>query len=344
MSQVAQTGALSYLAQAGSREGLRERHTLPASHQYTSRGYESLRSPGPSTTVCCPKTSRSHPHRKEIMLRAQIRILGVLALLAGALAAPTAAGAAPVSPLCLAGPAPTQAAKADENARAERLDRMIVAMRQQGLSKEKVDKQLAREGVVPVSKEQGDGLIQPLSDGNSVNVWADVYRDTCAANYYVSGGWKFTSMSALTSDAGCNNCNVGGYDAFGVALSRSVGIGYHSVSTWGASNSFPTSSSRMWAHDTNSYGVAYQGQDKYCRAGYGGCSVNDYNFFNGSLFLSITNIGCGYIQAFPKYGHTWSSASLTGLGVGPYSVSVSWSPNHLGWSKAGQSPNRYYCA
>jgi hypothetical protein len=278
------------------------------------------------------------------MLRAHIRILSVLALLAGALAAPAAASAAPVSPLCFADPESVQGAKSTDNARAERLDRMIVTMRQQGLSQEKIDNQLSREGVVAVSKGQDGGLIQPLSDGNTVNVWADVYRDTCAANYYVSGGWKFTSMSSLQSDAGsCYNCTVGGYDAFGVALSRSIGLGYHSVYTWGASNSFPSSSSRMWAQATNPYGVAYQGQDRFCRSGNGGCTANDYNFFNGSLFMSISP-GCGYLQAFPTYGHTWSSAQLTGVGVGPWSVSLSWAPDYLGWGKAGQSPERWVCS
>ncbi len=149
-----------------------------------------------------------------------------------------------------------------------------------------------------------------------------------------------TNLAAFTNEAGwfCGVCHIGGADGFGISFSRPVTSVYgYNLATWGNYSFFGTSYSRLAPADANTYGVTYKGQDDSCKGAGTGCNTPaDYSFAHGALTYQIRTIGCGPIQAFAKYAHTWSSNAVTGFGVGPWSLSVSWATSGESWERASQ--------
>jgi hypothetical protein len=280
------------------------------------------------------------PHTSPFRHRAGrlVTRLGLVTLLAAGVAAATAspavAGPQPGLSQCLA---PSTTTK-DGQAAAEYLSQKMATLRQQGLTVEAIDAVLAKEGVINESGRPAPKPSANSSQGN-IGVWAPtIYKDSCSSTRYVTAYWDFNSMSAMGNDAGnCDYCNVGGQDAMGVAFNRAVGsaAGYSSA-TWGASSAFPASSGRMWPGSANTTGVVFQGQDHYCHPIICGGS-NDYDFFHGYIVYTIGSIGCGALQAFSLYGHSWGGTQLSGVGVGPWSVSIEWTDWSAGWN-AGSQP------
>jgi hypothetical protein len=64
-----------------------------------------------------------------------------------------------------------------------------------------------------------------------------------------------------------------------------------------------------------------------------------YSFTHGEVFYNISSIGCGTVQAFSQYWHTWSSTGINGIGVGPWSFTVSWSSEGHDWPQGSQPSN-----
>lgn len=274
-------------------------------------------------------------------MRVRTMIFAAAALAATGIVAPTPAQAAPVSAMCLTAAAQERTATTNGNVLAERLSLKLASLRQKGYSEKKIDSELEAEGIVLTSpRPAAESQVTPLSTNSIISVPAPtIRRDTCTSQYYVMAYWDFTSMSALQSDAGgCQSCAVGGDDGFGIALSRKVStVGGYSVTTWGASSAYPASTSRMAPVDASTDGVGFMGQDRFCRNNTS-CGT-DYSFYHGQLVYTIGVPGCGYLQAYSKYGHSWNSSDLSGISIGIDSVGFSWSATSNRWERGGSAPS-----
>jgi hypothetical protein len=262
-----------------------------------------------------------------------------------AVAAP--ANAAPAQPLCFAG----DRAGSDQ-AQNEELNLAVAHLRQSGASQDKIDRFLNKSyGLELVSRGSpaSGGAGTMSSSPNNLNVPPpEIWRDTCTGRYSVFAYWNWTSISAIASDVDfwCNvPCALGGYDGFGVALNRSVAsVGGYSMTTWGRTSYYPASLSRMSVDAANATGVSYVGQDIYC-ADVWPCEAapaQDFNFYNGQLVYSINSPGCGSLQAFSLYAHTWNGTAVNGISVGPWSLGVSWSSSSNRWPDGSQPSNTVY--
>jgi len=98
----------------------------------------------------------------------------------------------------------------------------------------------------------------------------------------------------------------------------------------------------------NADGTFYSGQDKvHCKnSGTNGGALcvtgyDDYSFYHGSLLYSFSNPGCGPLQAWSRYAHTWSSASITGVSLSyPAGLSISLSSTSNAWQKGSSASNQ----
>lgn len=252
----------------------------------------------------------------------------------GSVAVVAAPGAQAVpSALCSDGIAAARDSSADGGA--EALDWAVMQLRRSGKSQAEVDATLATQHGIQLISEPADDGPAPMSADSIIGVpRPSIYRDTCTGRYYAIATWRFNNLSALRSDGGCTaTCNVGGYDAFAISFSRTVSsVAGYSATAWGASSTFPSFSLTMVSGSTA--GVAARGQDRLC--GGAGCGALDYNMYNGQIVYSINTPGCGELQAFSEYTHTWAGAAITGIGVGVDSISVSWSPTNKGWDVGSQ--------
>jgi hypothetical protein len=237
----------------------------------------------------------------------------------------------------------------------------IVRMLRSGDSDAVIGQKLASTyGVIPKGKSSRPANrpayrpdSSPTSSTFSLPVPQILY-DSCGHDWYAYAHYDWKSMSAIKSDAGlCGDeedvtCNVGGYDGFGITFSRAIADPEdYFMQTWGTTSHYPTSTSRTWVEDGGAYGATFIGQDKWCYyVGKLPCTTNicsgncvhpqDYSFYHGELFYDMNSIGCGSLKAYSKYLHTWSSTSIDGFSVGPYSFGIQWASSGHDWPLGSQ--------
>jgi hypothetical protein len=264
------------------------------------------------------------------------------AVVAGMLTAPETALAQPsASPNC----APVGMITSDDakDRREKAINDAIVGLIRQNTAPAEIARQLdARFGVTTLTAPEDAG-IAPMSAGTDVTVPApQIIFDTCTRSWYVYASYHWNSLFPVSQggDANCpwgNPCAVGGLDGFGLAFNRNVAsVRSYLMQTWGTTGFYPVSTGRTWSSDANVYGVTFEGQDKWCEQA--DCNYRDYSFYHGEIFYSFSP-GCGALQAFSRYGHDWSSTTINGFGVGPWSLSISWSSSSNRWSKASGPSN-----
>jgi len=286
------------------------------------------------------------------LVRTATRLLVSLAAVAASLVAvPAAAGASGTTQDPCYSPT-----SVDPAARAKAIDLAITKMHQRGLPQSQVNRELAaRYRVQAMTSSAGPNDPQPRSDGdNDVTVYSPVfYYDQCTEHWTVAASFSWNGLDSVEDDTSrwCMEflCAVGGEDGFGVALSRNVPSTYgFTMYTYGidAGSFFQITTGNSHPADANVYGVTFMGQDRYkfCylkkddpRA----CVPNtrDYSWYHGDLYYDVSDIGCGVIQAFAKYGHGWTDTAVNGFGVGPYSLSIQWYSAEDRWAVASQ-PSR----
>lgn len=262
-----------------------------------------------------------------------------LLLVAGA----TIAGISPVQAdptesLC----SPARVGEADGQAENEAVNLATIEMRQRGESQAAIDSYLeAQYNMTLVSGESSSEDLQLQGQSALTVPKPSVYRDSCTGRYSVFATWQFTNIDGIDDGhpLGCvGTCNVSGEDGFGIALNRSVNsVSGYSLTTCGKTTTFACSTSRMHVEEGGAAGVGYAGLDKMY---YGGaCCRTDYNFWWGQIVYSIDSPGCGSLQAFSKYGHTWNGTGVNvSVGV-PLSVSLSFSSTSNRWQLGSQPSN-----
>lgn len=280
-------------------------------------------------------------------MRRSMMVITMLALLAGVVTAPPAA-AADATTMCFAAGQPS--APQNDIDRARTVNDGIVAMLKAGRSDTEIVSALARDYGV-VSPSASVDRVAPLSTGSDIALQAPrIAYDTCAHRWYAFAHYDWTSLAPLRTERQsvfCGDpCPIGGVDGFGLAFSRPVAsVSGYFMQTWGVTPMYPPSTGRTWVQDANTYGVTFVGQDEFCsyyvwgQPGQSCYNNNDYSFYHGELMYLISNIGCGTIQAFSKYGHDWSNTTINGFSVGPWSLGISWSSSTNRWEKTSAPSN-----
>jgi hypothetical protein len=161
----------------------------------------------------------------------------------------------------------------------------------------------------------------------------------------VFADWEWRSAPYSDATVGClSPCKIGGNDGIGFSLSRPV-VAVETSSPWAiiaeSKNDHFSTHYSTTPSDGNSNGVSFTGQDSLCisKSGtadcHGAVGEHDYSWHTGYILMNIKDIGCGSIQAFSRYAHSWKSTAVTGIGIGPWTVSVSWSATDSQWTAVG---------
>jgi hypothetical protein len=156
-------------------------------------------------------------------------------------------------------------------------------------------------------------VIRPQSFGDDVSVSTYGYYDSQVQQtaYVARYNWLNTNYE---SDAGalCSSpCEVGGLEAFGIALSAPL----ETVSTFGyfctADRNCPELEN---AAQVSQLGVVYQQQDVLS-------ATLGYTTYSGEVTYSTSDNSCG-VQPFANYTHTWDDSEITGYSISPSDLSI----------------------
>ncbi|WP_193608257.1 hypothetical protein [Nocardioides lijunqiniae] len=151
--------------------------------------------------------------------------------------------------------------------------------------------------------------------------------------FVVIAKWRWNDGADPT--AGVSTCfaNVGGRDGVGLTLSRNVTRLSQSLSICPYNVKCHAAGSMA---DNNARGAAFMFQDQASSVG--------SNSTSGSIAVSFRYLQPAKChQAFAKYWHTWQETAVTGIGVGPYSLSVEWNSHDERWTRAGNAGNNGKC-
>lgn len=161
-------------------------------------------------------------------------------------------------------------------------------------------------GLVLVSEPEST-IFEPLSSGSDVTVDRPyAYFDTQGNRYVAVAKYRWTPERW--------DGNPGGPDGFGIAFNQTVtrlGEGARFCDRYGYN------CTSGWIESNNSYGVGFAFQDKYVSGKYRGAQ--------GLVTMSFRKNRTGCHQFWSKYGHSWSSTSVTGVSIGSGSVGISFS-------------------
>ncbi len=227
----------------------------------------------------------------------------------------------------------------------------LIGLQEKAVSQERIDRILAREfGWVPVA---GGGMSaggrQPLaSDNGDVTLSTPrVYFNTQMGRYEVSATFTWRnctdSFTGVTEPCyvadGTSPTNMGGYDAFGIRVSKEV---------MRRSQQFVVSTNtncRQWytnPADADGWGVVYRNQDGWKNP----CGTSHYNWHRGTVVYGfMTMPGCpkGPYQFSTKMGHTWRTSGVSGISVGSGGISISFSTTDHHWTAVSNNRTWYPC-
>jgi hypothetical protein len=178
--------------------------------------------------------------------------------------------------------------------------------------------------------------VSPLSSAGNMNTQVPRLYHSAAGYYYVVADWGWTSNNWKT-DAPQSYGNVGGIDIHSVWFSQTIQNLGGAMTVCGAQfgghttpGCFDTSS-----YETNNqYGTAIQFQDRAQNHTFHAVGDGYTNADRGSLTFKFNRTRTGCLQFGAKYGHTWSSTSVSGVGISIGGVAISWTSSANAWGDA----------
>lgn len=272
-------------------------------------------------------------------------VVGLLAAGAPAVTSPVsnAAAVTPKSVVCRAAGA---AVLADPHAGAKAVNALIADMSRNGATQEAIDSEL--EATLCLFKVPGvtlPGLNPKLVASNNTmvtvsapNIYLGCPNSACTGYYYYANSlWNWPGDGYAADGLPCPGCtkNNGGYDGYGISLSNNMNMRSYTASMWGKGCKFGTTV--LAPSSANQYGASFRFQDKVFFGS--ACSGNgmDSNARSGSEVVTFwPPSSCKAVQAFAKYGHTFSSTSINSIGIGKWSISIGWSTTSNKWERASQ--------
>jgi hypothetical protein len=228
----------------------------------------------------------------------------------------------------------------DDTAYYTQVSGLIEAMRRQGKDQDKIDARLQADfGWVAVS-QGGDEIVALSTENSNVTMTTPtVYWNSSQGRYEASAAfyWKNCgSRRCWYDDFPFFGPNVGGYDGFGLSISKLVTrrTQFFSVYTeTGTRTSYPN----PW--DADDSGATFRNQDKMT------CEKACYNWDHGILIYAFTiRPGCpsGNYQINSKLGHTWSGAGVSSISVSLNGISVTFAGSNEHWQAVNPTPRNWY--
>ena len=236
----------------------------------------------------------------------------------------------------------------DDAAYIEEVNNEIVAMQGRGSSQGAIDRMLWRRyGWKLVASGDREPTVMPRSENSGVSLSTpSVYFNTSTGRYQASASfaWKDCTDPWNGQVEPCyatdwSGTNVGGYDGFGIRVSKEVSRRSQSFVVASSTNCRTTYTNPS---DADGWGVVYRNQDKFQNP----CGTSHYNWHRGSVVYSFLMLpGCprGQYQFSSKMAHTWSSTGVSGISVGPRGISVSFSSTENSWTAVSNPKNFYPC-
>ncbi|MGM0836757.1 MAG: hypothetical protein ACQEV7_11415 [Bacillota bacterium] len=180
----------------------------------------------------------------------------------------------------------------------------------------KVEKKLKEIGVdaIPVEEEKSDDFsIASVGYGDFSVRKATIYYDNDMQMYVISSGWDWNNDDYL--DVG----SIGGDNVLAIqVLGHQVAVYDEGIRTYSKSGKLFSPAKGNFYLD--GYGYAAKFKDELNFSGYNahrGSVWFYFRFTNGTPKVNLLTINT-------RYGHSWNSNTITGLGGGPYSASISW--------------------
>lgn len=193
-----------------------------------------------------------------------------------------------------------------------------------------VDKALEDLGVEIIETET-EVQYSPLSLGSNVTVSSSYYRDRFSGRYFVRGAWNWnctTTCYDLT--------NASPNDAFGVWLNNTSDGKPASGQVFESSGSaiYDTDGAHqpayMWSSDFDpaNAGAAWEIKD-----GYWLNSLNSYVGHSGQAWIWMSKPPTGDVYLRAKLIHTWSSGTISNIGIGPSGLTATLGTSTKNWQK-----------
>ena len=190
---------------------------------------------------------------------------------------------------------------------------------------------------VPTQTVSGVSVLSTTASGMNTQA-PKLYYSSTGGYYYVVADWGWISQGwkddAPRGDLPAATLkNVGGIDVYGVWFSKPIRNLNGSMAICGAKNgsvALPACYSTSSYKANNQYGEAVQFQDKSFRA-YAPGTQRRTTADRGSLVFPFKFLSSGCQQFGSEYDHSWGGTSISGVGVQPYGLSVSWSGSSSHW-------------
>jgi hypothetical protein len=167
-----------------------------------------------------------------------------------------------------------------------------------------------------------------------------VYRNTQQGRYEASAWfyWKIrNAYPCWMDDQSVLTADIGGYDGFGISISKLVSRRYVAMSIYtedGARTALINPS------DADDSGVTYRGQDRTT------CGWNcGYNWDHGVvIYAFVLRSTCmpGEYQLNSRLGHTWASTSVSGISVSTRGISIDMSSTSNSWQAVNPVPLAWF--
>ncbi|WP_147315400.1 hypothetical protein [Asanoa ferruginea] len=256
-----------------------------------------------------------------------------------AAATSTPATAAPSTPA-----SPAASALTPDQVRAQ-----LLMLTQAGATDAQIKKSL---GLIRVPGDSAPD-VAPLSSNTSATVGTpSIYYETARQLHYASTNFRWTNLSTM-GDGAYGGGNVGGRDAFAIRFSQDVQN--HGVAAsfcpgnWTGATPYPTTKPGcivVSPEDNNSDGASFAYQDRTQGAR---CSGTDYPSCGiyvgaqGTLVFTFKKTGTGCLQVFSKYGHTWSSTTISGVSLSNSGITMNFSSTSNKWEISSPNSGKLGC-
>ncbi|NUS84214.1 MAG: hypothetical protein HOY75_16115 [Streptomyces sp.] len=262
-------------------------------------------------------------------MHTKMRLVG--AAVAGAVLLPVGASSTAFGQSAQAGAGATAArgcvSKLPDGAKAQtdRVTALIQKLEGQGLSQERIDAKLAADYCLERVDGGGSELSTLGNPSDEIKLSKPIiYKAEGKDRYIAAAGWKWKKIPS----------NTKGYDAFALTFSKKVTVLAHTLQYQGKGNVYGKKKMTQ-AQTTGGYGSGFIFNEG---PKLGTADMQGYQGLMGISFKASKR-GCWDLQAFSKYGHTWKSSSVTGIGIGRWSISLTWANNSNKWQQASQ-PSR----
>lgn len=194
---------------------------------------------------------------------------------------------------------------------------------------------------------QPAGGVGALSESTAVSVGTpSIYYDRDIRKYHAYAGYSWKNLQTNGDNAGSGN------DAFAIRFTKDVVN--HGVRAsfcpgqWRGARPYPALPACITPQpeDNGAKGASFKFKDYQAKHYCGGTDAPScfvYVGAVGNITFTFDTLSSGCLQTFSKYGHTWSSVSITGVSVSNNSISFNFSGTSNRWDVSSSNSGKLGC-